>query len=342
MTDRRRLARAGAALLLGLAASALLQASIGRDAAPIASRPPPHSRMALTAPPDRHRTPPQPQPVAVVPPGRSQVHVPILMYHYIRTNPDPGDRIGYNLSVTLADFERQMDWLAANGYHPIDFDDLRAYLLARADLPDRPVILTFDDGYRDMYTTAYPVLRAHHFKAVSYVVSGFVDSPRYVTVQQVLEMDANGIEIGSHTVSHADLTRLSGSDLWHEVLDSRVTLEALLGHPVLDFCYPSGQVNEAVLRAVEAAGYQTATTTRPGALHSAGDRFLWTRVRVDGGESLDQLVADLGSPETSELVTPPQPVPTPLHGPARRPVTVPLLPPREARYAAPPAVGPMP
>jgi peptidoglycan/xylan/chitin deacetylase (PgdA/CDA1 family) len=268
--------------------------------------------------------------------------VPILMYHYIRDNPDASDRLGFDLSVTPADFAHQMDWLAANGYHPVDFDDLRGYLLSGGGLPDRPVVLTFDDGYRDMYTAAYPVLRAHGFKAVAYVVSGFVNSPVSVTTEQVLEMDANGIQIGAHTVSHADLTRLSGANLWHEVYDSKAALEALLGHRVLDFCYPAGRFNDAVVRAVEAAGFATATTTQPGLLHSAADRFLWPRVRISGGEPLERLVADLGQPEAGELVARPAPPPAPLHGPARRPVTVPLLPPREALPAARPTEGALP
>src|SRR5207302_1255716 len=258
-----------------------------------------------------------PQPAALVPAGRPAVRVPILMYHYVRANPDPGDRLGFNLSVTPDDFARQMDWLAANGYHPIDFDDLRAYLLGRGGLPERPVVLTFDDGYRDLYTTAFPILRAHRFKAVSYVVSGFVNSPVSVTAEQVLEMDANGVQIGAHTVSHADLTKLSGAGLWHEVYDSKAALEGLLGHAVLDFCYPSGRVDDAVVRAVQAAGFQTATTTQPGVLHSAADRYLWTRVRVSGGEPLERLVADLGAPEPAEVEAVAAPAPAPLHGPAR-------------------------
>jgi peptidoglycan/xylan/chitin deacetylase (PgdA/CDA1 family) len=336
MSDPRRRARVGAVALLALATAALLQATTVSEAPGVTRS---IVGRALTVP---HGARPEPGLVAVVPPGRSPVHVPILMYHYIRDNPDPRDRLGFNLSVTPADFGRQMDWLAANRYHPVDLGDLRAYLLDRAALPERPVVLTFDDGYRDMYTAAYPILRSHGFKAVSYVVSGFVDRPSSVTAAQVLEMDANGIEIGAHSVSHADLSRLSGANLQREVQDSRASLESLLGHPVLDFCYPYGRVNEAVARSVEAAGFLTATTTEPGAVHAAGDRFAWTRVRVGGGESLEQYVADLGSSEPSELVAASAPVPAALHGPSRRPVTLPLLPPRGAQGAAPPVEVPIP
>ena len=236
----------------------------------------------------------------VVPPGRPSVNVPILMYHYVRVNPDPADQLGFNLSVTPSGFSAQMDWLARNGYHPIDLEDLRGYLLSNQPLPDRPVVITLDDGYRDLYTAAYPILRAHRFKAVAYIVSGFLGRPANVTAEQVVEMNANGIEIGSHTVTHVDLARAPAPELHRQVSDSKATLEALLGHPVLDFCYPSGAVDPEVAQAVAAAGYQSATTTAEGTLHSAADRFLWSRVRVSGGESLSDFVARLGSEEPAE------------------------------------------
>jgi peptidoglycan/xylan/chitin deacetylase (PgdA/CDA1 family) len=237
----------------------------------------------------------------MVPPGRSSVHVPILMYHYVRVNPEPHDRLGFSLSVTPADFSAQMNWLAAHGFQPIDMRDLRDYLLAKRPLPAKPVVITLDDGYSDLYTTAYPILKEHRFKAVAYIVSGFVDGPGTVTRQQVVEMDANHIEIGSHSVSHPDLTRLAPEELRRQLQDSKLNLEALVKHPVLDFCYPAGVVNPTVLQAAQVAGYETATTTAAGTLHSASDRFLLSRVRVGGGESLEQFASSLGPEEPSEL-----------------------------------------
>jgi peptidoglycan/xylan/chitin deacetylase (PgdA/CDA1 family) len=328
-------------VLIAMAAVSLGQAATLRDATPLRAQPTPSTLTTARGLPPRVTSPVPTSrptmPTAMVPPGRPSVRVPILMYHYIRVNPNPRDRLGFNLSVTPSDFSQQMDWLDQNGYHPVDIGDVRNYLLNHGSLPAKPVVLTFDDGYRDMYTTAFPILRTHHFKAVSYVVSGFVNAPPNITADQVLEMDANGIEIGVHTVSHADLTKISASDLHHEVFDSKASLEALLGHPVLDFCYPSGQFNQAVISVVQSAGFQSATTTQPGVSHSAGDRFTWTRVRVGGGESLAQLVADLGEPEPTEVVNQPQPVLAPRTGPGRLPVTFPLRPPPVALDAATPS-----
>jgi peptidoglycan/xylan/chitin deacetylase (PgdA/CDA1 family) len=237
---------------------------------------------------------------AVIPPGRSTVQVPILMYHYIRVPPDSyaNDRIGWNLSTTPDDFKAQMNYLDEHGYHPITLTDLRGYLTGNRPLPDRPVVLTFDDGYADLYTQAFPVLKRHHFKAVTYIVSGFVGRAGVnVMPDQLREMDAYGIEIGAHTVNHVDLTT-SGSTLGYEVGGSKAALEALLGHPVLDFCYPSGRVNGQVIQAVQAAGFESATTTQEGAVHTLGDRFAWSRIRVSGGESFDDFVKGLQQHET--------------------------------------------
>jgi len=236
-----------------------------------------------------------PEAAETLAPGAGSINVPILTYHYIRVNRDPRDRLGFALSVTPTDFATQMDWLARNGFHAITTDDLHAYLSGTGGLPGKPVILTFDDGYADFYTAALPILRSHDFEADLYVVSGFVGRPGYVTAAQVREADRSGIEIGSHTVTHADLVRTSAGGVHAEVFDSKRYLETLLGHPIYSFCYPSGKFNGAVAYQVAAAGYHDATTTMMGFRHSLADRYIWTRLRVSGGESLAQFAAAVTS-----------------------------------------------
>jgi peptidoglycan/xylan/chitin deacetylase (PgdA/CDA1 family) len=207
-----------------------------------------------------------PTPSLSVPLHRLQV--PILEYHYIRNNPNPKDRLGFNLSVTPADFQAQMQWLAADGYQAITVSDLRAGLTGELALPPNPVVLTFDDGYEDFLQTAFPVLENYRLRSVSYVVPGFLGRKGYMTPAEILRLDQSGlVEIGSHTMTHPDLTRLDATSLAVQLQASKGTLEQLLGHPVPDFCYPSGQFNLRVVTAVAAAGYQSATTERPGIEH---------------------------------------------------------------------------
>jgi peptidoglycan/xylan/chitin deacetylase (PgdA/CDA1 family) len=234
-------------------------------------------------------------PPDVVAPGRAALNVPILTYHYIRVNPDRYDRLGFALSVTPSDFAAQMDWLAVNGYHPITTEDLYGYLQGARGLPSKPVILTFDDGYADFFTTALPILLSHEFRAEEYVVSGFVGQAGYMSAAQVKEADRSGIEIGSHTVSHANLATVSTGASWAQITQSKAFLEQLIGHPVVSFCYPSGKFSSAVASQVAAAGYHDATTTRFGYSHTMGDRYIWTRLRISGGEPLDQFAAAVRS-----------------------------------------------
>ncbi len=248
----------------------------------------------------------------VIPLGRSSINVPILMYHYIRPAPSIYmDYMGYRLTVTPGDFTAQMEWLASSGYHPVDFNDLRAYFSDVMPLPAKPVVITFDDGYADLYTTAYPILQAHKFKAVAYIVTSFVGQARYVTAAQVQEMDRHGIQIASHTVDHANVAKASLYWATAELAASKTWLENLTGHSVVDFAYPSGKYSSTAIAALQATGYDTAVTELPGTVHSRADRYLWTRERAYGGESLGDFVNSLGAVEpwvdVAAMTTTPRP-----------------------------------
>jgi len=241
---------------------------------------------------------------AVVPFGRATLEVPILMYHYIRVPPSPRtDIVGYNLSVSPQVFNAQMDWLAAHGYHPITFNDIRRYWERVAPLPSKPVIITLDDGYLDLYTTAFPILLSHAFTAVAYIVSGFVGEKGYVTAGEVLQLDRYGIEIAAHTVNHADLASSPAPWLTYQLVASRRWLEQLVGHPVIDMAYPSGKYNQQVVLGVGRAGYYSATTEQYGIFHSQADRYVWTRVRVAGGEPLNLFISNLGTSMPTVTIT---------------------------------------
>ena len=242
-----------------------------------------------------------------IPLGRTEISVPILMYHYVGELPKNPDRLTYNLTVTTANFTQQMDWLRAHAYHPITFDDLRAYFSGTHTLPSKPVVITLDDGYRDLYTNAFPILQAHDFKAVAYIITGFVNRPRYVTSDMIQAMDRAGIEIASHTVDHADLARAGEPYVTYEVVESKRWLENLLGHPVVDFAYPSGKFDPADERILEQAGYSTAVTELESTYHTWATRYAWSRTRVGGGLTLADFIKGLGPVEPYVVtVTEPQ------------------------------------
>lgn len=185
-------------------------------------------------------------------------NIPILMYHYIRVVEDPKDTLGINLSVTPDKFAKQLDYLQSKGYHAINFKDVVAN-----KIPTKPVILTFDDGYEDFYSTAYPELQKHNMTAVSFIITGKSDS-HYMTKEQIKTLSINGIEFGSHTISHPDLSTLDDSRANNEIRTSKTDLEKIIGQNVISFCYPSGKYNDKTLDLVKNAGYLFATTTKSG------------------------------------------------------------------------------
>lgn len=202
--------------------------------------------------------------------------VPILMYHSISDNPK-------NLLCLAPErFSEQMKYLKDAGYHTITFNDLADWKEGRP-IPEKPVLITFDDGYRDNYTNAFPVLQKENLDATIFMVYGFFNGKNSLTDDMAKEMLASGlISFGSHTESHMDLTTLPLDRLKEEVIQSKTDLEKMLGIPITAFCYPSGRYNDKTLELVKEAGYQFAVTTKPGwAERDQGDYTLH-RVRING------------------------------------------------------------
>jgi peptidoglycan/xylan/chitin deacetylase (PgdA/CDA1 family) len=227
------------------------------------------------------------------PGGRRIARVPILMYHYISVPPEGADGIRYNLSVWPEVFATQMAYLAVEGYHPIRLADLAHHLADGTPLPDKPVVLTFDDGYEDNYASALPVLRASGFPATFFVITRFVDDgrPGYMTWDQLREMAAAGMEIGSHALDHPDLRGKAPAYQFGEVAAARLAILTQVGQPAETFCYPSGQYDAATLDALRASGYLAAVTEIPGVDQSGDQLMELRRLRVQGSRSIHEFAA---------------------------------------------------
>lgn len=225
---------------------------------------------------------------------RATTVIPILMYHYVRTVADPSDQVGINLSVTPELFDAQMRYLAENGYTTLTMQEIHAVLNGQKTLPAKPIALTFDDGYRDFYTAAWPILQKYGLKATNYVVTDFIGWEQYMSWSMLQELDTTGqIEIGSHTRSHPDLRALSAERRWDEIIGSKAILEQGLGHPIGAFCYPAGFYNAAVIADVQRAKYLTATTVDPGAKQNLQSAYEMPRIRVNGPDTLQTWISKL-------------------------------------------------
>lgn len=237
----------------------------------------------------------EPPPGDAIPAG----HVPILMYHYIRVNPNPRDAAGKVLSVTPDNFATQMQWAHDHGFRSISLGDLYTAIAEGRKLDRKTMALTFDDGYDDFYTAAWPILKKNGFEATAYIVGGFVGRPGYMTWEQVVELDAAGIDIGAHSLTHPDLTKETAAVVQAQIAGSKSMIEEHLGHPVLDFCYPSGRFNAAVVNQVRQAGFRDATSTVPGVFESIATADYWPRVRVEGADTLATFTNKLASGVTT-------------------------------------------
>jgi peptidoglycan/xylan/chitin deacetylase (PgdA/CDA1 family) len=234
---------------------------------------------------------PPPPPVAGLAPSGP---APILMYHYVRAVDQAADPLGWELSVTPELFEQHMAALAQAGYSGVRMDLLARCMRGEGGhvelpqpCPARPVALTFDDGYEDAFTAALPALQRHGFTATFYVVTEYVGQPGYMSWEQLAALRDAGMEIGSHSISHPDLTTLDAAELLRQVAGSRAELEARLGVRVVSFCYPAGRYSAAVIEAVRAAGYESATTTRWD--NDYGNVLALPRRRVAGGTTAEEI-----------------------------------------------------
>jgi peptidoglycan/xylan/chitin deacetylase (PgdA/CDA1 family) len=215
------------------------------------------------------------------------------MYHYVDVTPPAAGPYSAGLTVPTRQFQAEMNYLAANGYHPVTLEQVYAAMAGGSPLPTKPVALTFDDGGLDNFTVAFPILQEHHFRATFFVITGFVGKPVCMSWDQLREMYAAGMAIESHTVHHPDLRTLDPAGLAQELSQSRATLMDELGETPIALAYPSGAYDQAVVAATAAAGYLVAVTTHPGRVVSPLAAYTWPRLRVSPDESLNLFAKEL-------------------------------------------------
>ena len=256
-----------------------------------------------TDPPDiilvRRSSLPRPTPTAsyappdafpIVESSARVARVPILMYHYVSDPPPGSDSLRWSLSVTPANLDAQMNYLKQAGYQAITLYDLYEGLTQGRPLPDRPIILTFDDGYVDAFTFAMPILRKYGLVGTFFVLTGPADrlgAGGYLNWAQVRAMSEAGMDMELHSREHVDLRNRSNEYLVHQIAGGKQSLEAYTGKPVRWFAYPSGQYDAAVVRMLQSAGFLGSVTTLPGQTHTAAGLFDLRRVRIFGSDTLE-------------------------------------------------------
>lgn len=224
-----------------------------------------------------------------------EADVPILMYHYVSRLPAGADQYRRDLTISPEAFEAQLQYLGEAGYHPVTLTDLYLYLTEGYPLPEKPVILTFDDGYRDAYEVVFPKLLDHGFPGTFFVLAtpAHQESEAYLTWSQMKDMSDAGMDIQAHGRDHVDLRGRPYDYLVYQVLGIREAIEYHTERAPRFFCYPSGRWDSDVIAVLESAGYWGAATTEYGWTHAREDLFEMARLRVRGGESLESFATKL-------------------------------------------------
>jgi peptidoglycan/xylan/chitin deacetylase (PgdA/CDA1 family) len=203
--------------------------------------------------------------------------IPILMYHSINDSLSE-DRI----RVPVHRFRRDMRWLADAGYKAVSLEEIFTY---GTMWHPKIVGLTFDDGYRDNYEQAFPILKKCRFFGTIFVVTEWVGQENYLTWEQIREMSAYGITFGSHTCSHPWLSRLSVEEVRAEILESKKTIEAQIDKEVKFFCYPYGDYNQYTKQLTKEGGYLTAFGGSYNRKHPDEDLYSIKRIRISARDT---------------------------------------------------------
>lgn len=225
-----------------------------------------------------------------------RIRVPILMYHYISPLPTNADAYRIDLSISPDIFQAHMQHLYSEGYSTISLYELQDALLQGTQLPSKPVILTFDDGYIDHYTNVFPVLLQYEFTGTFFIITGRSDAndPDYLSWEQIREMSAAGMSMESHTKNHQDLRGRDYDFLVYELLGSFESLSMHLGKAPHMFAYPVGHYDDFTLEVMRTIPYWRAVTTQPGMLHTTDNLLEMPRVRVHGNTGVSGLAYLLG------------------------------------------------
>ncbi|MGC9332506.1 MAG: polysaccharide deacetylase family protein [Anaerolineae bacterium] len=221
--------------------------------------------------------------------------MPILMYHHIVAAPPGANVYERDLSVTPKNFEHQLHYLKQEGYESITLNDLVLHLTRGTRLPPKPIILTFDDGYVDAYTHAFPLLKRFGFTGTFFLISAPVDAnnPAFLSWDQVQEMHEDGMRFEPHSYDHPDMRNRGFQFVVFQILAPKEAIEARTGEPCRFFAYPSGRYDEFVIDVLRSAHYWGSVLTAQGATHTYDDLFTLRRVRVQGADTLDDFIRKL-------------------------------------------------
>ena len=215
-----------------------------------------------------------------------QVTAPILLYHHIS-----GEVTDSRYRVSIPAFRAQMQALDEQGYTAITISMLVEALINGGELPEKPIVITFDDGHQSVYDNAFPIMQEYGFPGVFYIVANRIyDIPDFVNIDQISTLVNAGWEIGSHGYTHLDLTQNHAS-AEYEITQSKTDLQSALGMQISTFAYPNGEMDPFTAQLVINAGYRAGMGLGKSITHTLYNRYYLNRIEIQGDYSLEKFNA---------------------------------------------------
>ncbi|MFA6217765.1 MAG: polysaccharide deacetylase family protein [Candidatus Omnitrophota bacterium] len=223
--------------------------------------------------------------------------VPILLYHHIAELPDTASRSQKRWTLSPKKFESQLAWILAHGFTPITLADLIAARTRGKPLPQAPIVLSFDDGWKDQYSGAFPALVKYKFTATFFIITDSVGHSAYMDWGNLENMVAAGMDIEPHSHTHPKLSTVPEKLLPREIIDSKKILEKKINMSAVVFSYPFGSYNDTVISIVKQAGFDAAVTINGlnnGYIFRKDQSYTLVRYPVEGGDNLEQIARTKG------------------------------------------------
>lgn len=207
--------------------------------------------------------------------------VPVLYYHSVKESADN------EVTISPQMLKTQLKYIKDQGYITLTLSELKNYILNNSPIPEKSIVITFDDGYMDNYSSAFPILKDFNMVATIFCITSNLDGSYYLSENAIKEMSNYGIDIQSHTITHPQLNKLTYNEQLTELKGSKKTLEYITGKKIDSIAYPYGDFNEETIKAAKNAGYTLGFTTKRGLSDRNDNPLKLDRIYISSKYSMD-------------------------------------------------------
>ena len=213
--------------------------------------------------------------------------IPVLYYHSVN------DSVDNEVTISPSLLKKELEYIKNQGYTTLSLKEVENYILNNQPIPEKSILITFDDGYMDNYYNAYPILKELNMKATIFCITSELDGSYYLSEDAIKEMSKNNIDIESHTLNHPHLNSLTYDEQLKELTESKAKLENITGNKITAIAFPFGDYNEDSIKAAKNSGYTLAFTTNTGFASRDNNPLELDRIYVSSYYDMDTFISNL-------------------------------------------------